>query len=311
MVVWGGVVAAGLGVGYYINKKNAAKAAAAPVQTGESGVGLGGTGGFSNVNPPPAEPKVADTNPAWGRRVTDWLVAQNLDPGIADNAVRKYLYGVDLTLTEQSMINMAILHFGVPPEPLPPVTVPTNPGVPPGKVQHVQGTSPSVGVTDLSWDPVNGATSYIIDTEPGGGHVEQAGTDYRHAGQSPPGIPHLYTIYAVNKAGKSPPEYITWRSQVPAAPTQPTPSAPAPAPGPAPGPAPAPQPRREVVRVGDMLTSIAQRTLGNANRWRDIYNRNSGVIENMARAHGKKTSSGGPRNEVGWWIYPGTVLEIP
>lgn len=308
MVVWGGVVAAGLGVGYYINKKNAAKAAAAPVQTGESGVGLGGTGGFSNVNPPAAAPVAEDTNPAWGRRVVDWLVAQNFDPGTADNAVRKYLYGVNLSLTEQAMMNMAILHFGAPPEPLPPVTVPT---VPPPKVLNVHGDSPEIGTNVITWDAAPGSTSYVIDVDPGGGHVEQTGTRYAHSGQNPPGIPHLYTIYAVNAGGKSPPEYITWHSRVPDAPAQQTPAQPAPTPGPAPGPAPAPQPRRELVRPGDTLTGIALRVYGNAGRWRDIYNRNSGVIEGAARAHAKRSSTGGPRNEVGWWIYSGTVLEIP
>lgn len=56
---------------------------------------------------------------------------------------------------------------------------------------------------------------------------------------------------------------------------------PAPKPAPAPAPKPAPQPARPAtytVQPGDSLWAIAQKTLGNGNRWPEIYALNQGVI---------------------------------
>jgi nucleoid-associated protein YgaU len=70
---------------------------------------------------------------------------------------------------------------------------------------------------------------------------------------------------------------------------------PLPAPAPAPTPAPAPLPAGNYTIVsGDTLSQIALRRLGNADRWREIYTRNQGVI--------------GANPNL---IYPGTVLSLP
>lgn len=65
------------------------------------------------------------------------------------------------------------------------------------------------------------------------------------------------------------------------------------------------------VAPGDTLSGISSRLLGSAGRWTQLYDRNTAVIENAAKAHGRGSSRGGPRNEVGWYIYPGTVLTLP
>lgn len=56
---------------------------------------------------------------------------------------------------------------------------------------------------------------------------------------------------------------------------------------------------------GDCLWNIAKKFYGSGIRHTDIYNANATIIEDVARAHGKSSSSNGH------WIWPGTVLTIP
>lgn len=69
-----------------------------------------------------------------------------------------------------------------------------------------------------------------------------------------------------------------------------------------------------IIKRGDTLSGIADRLLGNAGRWREIYQLNKEVIEKAAKAHGATSSAGGgslPLHTAGWWIFPGTKLQIP
>ena len=59
------------------------------------------------------------------------------------------------------------------------------------------------------------------------------------------------------------------------------------------------------VKSGDCLWNIAKKQLGNATRWKEIYNLNKSVIEKTAKKHGYKSSS------TGHWIFPGTKLTLP
>lgn len=68
------------------------------------------------------------------------------------------------------------------------------------------------------------------------------------------------------------------------------------------------------IKTGDTLSGISDRLLGNAGRWREIYDLNKEVIEKAARDHGATSSAGGgslPLRTAGWWIFPGTKLQIP
>lgn len=132
MGAWIAVVGAGLGIGYLINRNMANKSdddPAVPYRVTESDIGRGGVG-FSPVSPPVDEdkgPVIEETNQTWGKKVVRWLVAEGHDPGTSDNAVRKYLYGQNLSIQEQMLLNLAIVKFGPPPEPLPPVVIPVIP----------------------------------------------------------------------------------------------------------------------------------------------------------------------------------------
>lgn len=56
---------------------------------------------------------------------------------------------------------------------------------------------------------------------------------------------------------------------------------------------------------GDNLWDIARVKLGDGSRMNEIYELNKDTIEAAAKKYGRSSSSNG------WWIYPGTVLQLP
>jgi hypothetical protein len=140
---WIVVVGAGLGFGYFINKRNAAESTEDPSsqQLTETGVGMGG--GQLIYDPPQSgspntEP---ETNAAWGRRGVNHLIALNYDPNVADRAINKYLTGLPRTAAEQALVALVLAAYGAPPEAVPAVddepvtpapsnTPPNAPGLP-------------------------------------------------------------------------------------------------------------------------------------------------------------------------------------
>lgn len=78
--------------------------------------------------------------------------------------------------------------------------------------------------------------------------------------------------------------------------------------------APVPANSVYIIKPGDTLSGIADRKMGNASRWRELYTLNKDVIEKAARSRGLTSSAGGgplPMRTIGWWIFPGTELQIP
>ena len=59
------------------------------------------------------------------------------------------------------------------------------------------------------------------------------------------------------------------------------------------------------IKQGDTLWGIAQRKLGRGSRWTKIYNLNKSIIEKTAKRRGLRSSNNG------WWIFPGTKIQIP
>lgn len=59
------------------------------------------------------------------------------------------------------------------------------------------------------------------------------------------------------------------------------------------------------VKSGDTLWGIASKLLGGGSKWTQIYDANSGTIEQGAKNHGKSSS------DHGHWIWPGETLTIP
>lgn len=137
---WVAVVGGGLGIGWYFSKGAANNNAATPPLVPVTDPGVGTGGGQFVFDPPtsvtnPNTDVIAD-NATWARRAINWLIAQGYDPGVSQSAVSKFINGTNRTLTEQTLINLALVQFGSPPEdvPLPetPVTPPvTTPPKPP------------------------------------------------------------------------------------------------------------------------------------------------------------------------------------
>lgn len=137
---WIAVVGGGLTIGWYassgMNKGSSGKEIPLEPQA-EAGVG---TGGGQFIYDPPKSVDTPDNNTitdnnTWARRAINWLIAKGYDPGLSQSAVSKFINGTNRTLTEQTMINLALIEFGAPPEevPLPetPVTPPTTTPKPP------------------------------------------------------------------------------------------------------------------------------------------------------------------------------------
>lgn len=129
---WIAVVGGGLAIGWYFSSGSAKGGGSGDVPlvpVTEPGVGTGG--GQFIYDPPtnvdnPTDNKITD-NSTWGRRAINWLIAKGYDPGTSQSAVSKFLNGTNRTLTEQTLINLALIEFGSPPEDVPLVDTPVTP----------------------------------------------------------------------------------------------------------------------------------------------------------------------------------------
>lgn len=127
---WIAVIGGGLAIAYFVNRGQARQDAQIEPLV-ETGVGTGLVPAGAIVQPyQPSEDVEPEDNPAWGRKVLNWLIGMNADPATADNAIRKYLSGENLSIQENALINMALVKFGAPQETLPPIKVPTIPPPP-------------------------------------------------------------------------------------------------------------------------------------------------------------------------------------
>lgn len=152
---WGVVIAGGLFVGYMINRNMAKAPEGEPDSTQLTESGVGGGGGQFIYDPPTSgtTPDVPETNQTWGRKVLNWLIAQNHDPAVADAAVRKYLTGLSLNAAEKAMMSLVLIQFGPPPESIPVVEEPEKP--PPATAPK-----PVLGVTGLRALPQTRAVNF-------------------------------------------------------------------------------------------------------------------------------------------------------
>lgn len=129
---WIAVIAIGLGIAY-LNRRGTGGSTPGPeyVESGDGtpGVGMGGSGMvWQNVAPPQMGGSVAPEpvdNEGWGRKATNYLIAQGYDPAVSDSAVRKYLStGEALSAQEYTLIKLVLGALGATPIPLPPPLLP-------------------------------------------------------------------------------------------------------------------------------------------------------------------------------------------
>lgn len=308
---WIAVVAGGLGIGYFINRQNAAESESDTSDSSSDGEpsylnrespGTGGSQVFVPTDPEQGDPQQSDevdTNDEWAEQAVNWLISEGKNAGVADNAMRKYISGMDPSQQEQALINLVLQEFGAPPEPLPPVEIPDEPDNPSlSSVSNLRVTSTSPSSITIKWGGVQNANKYFIDEHSPLGSSEQTvnGTTLRKTGLVDD-LVHFFTVYPVDSNGnRGPGERV--RGKTKAKPQQSQP---------APEPEPEPEPQRTyTVRQGDTLSQIAQRMYGSAYPdWKRIYRANQGKIERIARERGYPHAAGGK------WIFPGTSLVIP
>lgn len=131
---WAVALAGGLGIAFYSrrNSANTDDTIYADDTSSVPGVGVGGVGAFSQTDGGVAtlSPATITSNTQWGQQAFNFLVTGGAAADVADRAVRNYLSGIPLNISENAMIALALAKYGQPPEPLPdapaiPVVTPT------------------------------------------------------------------------------------------------------------------------------------------------------------------------------------------
>lgn len=292
-------------VGYawwHSRSANSSAAAAAPAIVDPNNPGTGNMGASSyqgaSDNPavvvPPA-PGSITTNAQWVQAAVEYMANIGYDAPTVATALGDYLARQPLSSQQQEIVRTALGAEGPPPVGGPYAIItglPTPTHNAPGAVSALAVTGTTSSSISLAWNAASGADSYRIDEHSALGHSTQTttATHYTKTGLHYD-LEHTFTVTGHNANGDGPSATVSGKTQPQAGQAPPPP------------PPPAHHTRTYTVRSGDTLWDIAQRYYGNANRWHDIYNRNSGVINSVAARHGKP---GG-----GHWIFPGTTLTIP
>jgi hypothetical protein len=227
LYVGGALVAGIVGYAYFTRgKRGTLDANAGDVAFGEQGevydaygnlIGQpGGTPGYVPPNIINSTMDVDDresptTNAEWGRLARDELSLGGADPQAVTSAIGRFLARQPLSAVDAGLVREAIAVAGYPPEggpwnvieaAAPPPALPTPlPAAVTGF--HAVGRSDATHVL-LAWNPVPGATGYMIQyMGPGGLGPEWPEASNRHNAYLAPGS-YSYAVWAVNSAGAGP-----------------------------------------------------------------------------------------------------------
>lgn len=165
---WIVVVGVGVGIAYYSYRKNQTAQPVMIDRSTDPGVGEG-PGGFTTVNPSGSSTsgeQQITTNDEWTREAINYLIAQGYDPGLSNQAISRYINGVQPDIRDQSLIDIALRHLHAPPIPPPAVTnVPTVPaptGNAPGAVTGFHAYSVGKVSIAVTWNGVQNTASYQL-----------------------------------------------------------------------------------------------------------------------------------------------------
>lgn len=178
-----------------------------PEPTDEPGFGISG-----GEEPP-------KTNAEWTRRATELMRNIGYDAGAVASAIGKFLARTPLNKSEVDLVRASIGQAGYPPENGPWTVIEETPGaVTPSLTKAPTGFRylgpQSKDHHRLVWDPVPGATGYVIQyTGPGGVGSEWPESGPEHIAYLAAGPAYTYDVWAVNSAGASPKARLTWQSR--------------------------------------------------------------------------------------------------
>jgi hypothetical protein len=129
---------------------------------------------FTATNPQQVstgEPTTAQTNESWAQLAIAWLVGTGHDITISQNGIQKYLAGDNLSMEEGALRDLAVQHFGLPPEPLGQIGTVAGPAAP--KSPTRQGVPPLIHTVQGARDNTPSELAFI--------YYGSAATKYQHA----------------------------------------------------------------------------------------------------------------------------------
>lgn len=215
--VWIAVLLGGLGLAYFINKRQGG--GSTPIEerlATEPGVGVGGGQQFENSPPVITDPtpKGYETNDQWARAAILYLLSEGKDPNESTLALSRYISEQPLTSAQQALVGLAINKLGPPPflpinppnNPTTPTTptptTPTEPALTAVTGLKTWGKGPSVLTVPLEWNKVNGAAYYRVYRKGVAFNVGASSDTRTTIGGLKPGTSYTFHVRAVNAKGK-------------------------------------------------------------------------------------------------------------
>lgn len=127
---WLMVVAAGLGFAYWKKRNvdtssNSSEQELSPLLTNETLGNIGGLMQLLNTGQTGPNTQTYQDNTSWYQQALRLLIGRGNDPTLTDNALRKYMNGIALSLPESKVLELALQLLGpIPTPPPPPQTTP-------------------------------------------------------------------------------------------------------------------------------------------------------------------------------------------
>lgn len=116
---WIAVVAVGGGIAWYSRRQSDNAPTIVEDTSGTPGVGVGGSGAWTEVGPSTTTGNTAPTtNEAWATKMVQWMIAMGYDPVKSQTAVTKYLNAGKLDAQEYTLVTLAMAVVGPPPQQL-------------------------------------------------------------------------------------------------------------------------------------------------------------------------------------------------
>lgn len=210
---WFVVVIAGVGIALYARQQSVTnEPVEVPDTSGDPGVGTGAVGGWVPTTPGAQSPIQGKptTNEEWARAAIDHLIAMRYPPTDADAAIRSYIGGAQLSVSQSSLVAIALAALGSPPQPLPPTETPPGGGGGGGGGTGIPAAPsgikvmPAKTVIQLDWGTVPQAVRYELQriAPTPGSIVDTDGTEFLFHSLKP-NTSYSFQLRAIGVNGRS------------------------------------------------------------------------------------------------------------